>query len=492
MAEASVPSPPKAGGLAGIGASLTNWTERWIPDSLVIVFILSIIAYIMALIFGTDAAFMKLVGKKAAVGAPAMASFGDRLYGGVVAWGKGFWFYLKFAMQMCLIMMTGYILALSPPIRKLLDKLAGLPNEDKPYQAIVAMALFSTISAWISWGLSIIGSAVFALFVVRRNPKVDYRLLVASAYLGLGCTWHAGLTGSATLMMASPTNKLVLLGVKNQWITGPISTGTTIFHPFNLILTAVIVVAVTYFMAKMHPAPENTYVVSPELMDRLKIYEPPRREKARSFSDWLNWWWGFNLIIVVGGAIALYSYLRGKPVGNWLTLNNVIFFFLMLGILFHWRPWSFLKATEESGKAVWGIVIQFPFYAGIFGLILFTGLATVFTEWFVAISHKATFPLFAYWYGGILNYFVPSGGGEWLMTAPYLLPAGKALGLPAYKTVIAYAWGDMMTDMIQPFWAIAMLAVAKLNFRDIMGYLMVIFVVYFIITSVGFLILPWI
>jgi short-chain fatty acids transporter len=114
----------------------------------------------------------------------------------------------------------------------------------------------------------------------------------------------------------------------------------------------------------------------------------------------------------------------------------------------------------------------------------------VFTGWFVAISSGSTFLMFAYWYGGLLNYFVPSGGGEWLMTAPYLLPAGKELGLPAYKTVIAYAWGDMMTDMIQPFWAIAMLAVAKLNFRDIMGYLMVIFVIYFIITSIAFLILP--
>ena len=476
MADAEVQQPSKVGGLAGFGAGLTRWTEKWIPDSLVIVWILTVLAFILALIFGFKSG----------------VNLGDRLYGGVAAWGKGFWLYLKFAMQMCLIMMTGYILALSPPIRRLLDGLAGLPNKDKPYQAIVAMALFSTLSAWFSWGLSIIGSAVFALFIVRRNPKVDYRLLVATAYLGLGCTWHSGLTGSATLMMASPGNKLVKLGMAKGWIAGPISTGSTIFHPFNLILVVIIIAVVTFLMAKMHPKEEDTYVVSPELMDRLTIYEGPKKpEKLESPSDWLNWWWGFNLIIVVGGAIALYSYLKGKPVGNWLTLNNVIFFFLFLGVLFHWRPWSFLKATEEAGKAVWGIVIQFPFYAGIFGLIYFTGLAAVFTSWFVAISGKGTFLMFAYWYGGILNYFVPSGGGEWLMTAPYLLPAGKTLGLAANKTVIAYAWGDMMTDMIQPFWAIAMLAVAKLNFRDIMGYLVVIFMVYFVITSIAFLILPW-
>ncbi len=462
------------GFLKNWGAGLTNWTEKWIPDSLVIVWILSIIAFLLALIWGFD----------------SKIDFGGRLFGGIEAWGKGFFVYLKFAMQMCLIMMTGYILALSPPVRRLLDGLAGLPDKDKPSQAIVVMALFSTLSAWLSWGLSIIGSAILALFIVRRNPKVDYRLLVASAYLGLGCTWHSGLTGSATLMMASPGNALVKSATAEGWITGPISTGTTIFHPFNLILTVIVIAVVTFLVAKMHPSPENTYVVAPELMDKLNIYEPPKHETTKSPSDWMNWWPGFNIIIVVGGAIALYSYIKGKPAGNWLTLNNIIYFFLMLGVLFHWRPWSFLKATEEAGKAVWGIVIQFPFYAGIYGIIKFTLLSQVFTGWFVAISASSTFLLFAYWYGGLLNYLVPSGGGEWLMTAPYLLPAAKELGVAANKVVIAYAWGDMMTDMIQPFWAIAMLAVAKLNFRDIMGYLMVIFLVYFVITSIAFLLLP--
>ncbi len=448
------------------GDALTRWTERWIPDSLVIVIILSIVAYIFALIWG----FKPEVG------------IGSRAYQSVQAWGKGFWVLLEFAMQMCLIMMTGYILACSPPVRRLMDGLSGWSNPDKPWQAIVIMSLFSMILAWLNWGLSLIGSAMLALFIVRRNPKVDYRLLVAAAYLGLGCTWHSGLSGSAPLLVATPDNFLI----KSKLLDAVIPVSNTIFHPFNIILTIIIVVVVTILMGLMHPRPEKAFTVTSEMMEKLKLYEPPPKpEKFESPSDWMNWWPGFNIIIFIGGLIWLIWHFSTK--GLELTLNVVNFAMLMLGILFHWRPWSFLKATEDAGKAVWGIVIQFPFYAGIFGLFRFTLLSEAFTKAFVAISTPQTYPLIIYWYGGLLNYLIPSGGGEWTVVSPYIIPAAKQLGVGMGTTVVTFAWSDMMTDMIQPFWAIAMLAVAKLNFRDIMGWLLMVFFVYFIITSLAFL-----
>ncbi len=447
------------------GDGMTRWTERWIPDALVIVIVLSLVTYIFALIWGFK----------------PEVSLGSRAYESIQAWGKGFWELLAFAMQMCLIMMTGYILACSPPVRRLLNGLSGLANPEKPWQAILVMSLFSMIMAWLNWGLSLIASAMLALFIVRKNPKVDYRLLVAAAYLGLGCTWHAGLSGSATLLVATPDNFLI----KGKLLDATIPVANTIFHPFNLILTVIIIAAVTILMALMHPRPEKTYVVKPELMDQLKLYEaPPTPAKWESPSDWMNWWPGFNLIVFIGGLIWLIWHFSTK--GLDLNLNVVNFAMLMLGILFHWRPWSFLKATEDAGKAVWGIVIQFPFYAGILGLFKFTLLSTVFTQAFVAISTPQTFPLFVYWYGGILNYLIPSGGGEWAVVAPYIIPAAKQLGVGMGTTVVTFAWADMMTDMIQPFWAIAMLAVARLHFRDIMGYLLMVFFIYFIITSLAF------
>ncbi len=448
------------------GDGLTRWTERWIPDALVIVIVLSIVTYILALIWG----FKPKVGLE------------SRAYQSVQAWGKGFWELLTFAMQMCLIMMTGYILACSPPVRWLMNGISGWSNPEKPWQAILIMSLFSMIMAWLNWGLSLIASAMLALFIVRRNPKVDYRLLVAAAYLGLGCTWHAGLSGSATLLVATPDNFLI----KGKFLDATIPVANTIFHPFNIILTLIIVVVVTILMALMHPRPEKAFVVKPELMDQLKLYAaPPKPSKWGSPSDWMNWWPGFNIIVFIGGLIWLIWHFSTKGVD--LNLNVVNFAMLMLGIFFHWRPWSFLKATEDAGKAVWGIVIQFPFYAGILGLFKFTLLSTVFTKAFVAISNPQTFPLFVYWYGGILNYLIPSGGGEWAVVAPYVVPAAKELGIGMGTTVVTFAWADMMTDMIQPFWAIAMLAVAKLNFRDIMGWLLMVFFVYFVITSLAFL-----
>jgi short-chain fatty acids transporter len=448
------------------GEGLTRWTERWIPDALVIVIILSLITYVLALIWG----FKPEVG------------IGTRAFESIKAWGNGFWVLLEFAMQMCLIMMTGYILACTPVVRKLMDGISGWPNTEKPWQAVVVMALFSMIMAWLNWGLSLIGSAMLALFIVRRNPKVDYRLLVAAAYLGLGCTWHSGLSGSAPLLVATPDNFLI----KAKLVDSVIPVSKTIFSAYNLILTLLILALVTIIMGLMHPKPGKTFVVPPELMDKLKLYQaPPKPAKWESPSDWMNWWPGFNIIVAAGIFIWVIWHFATK--GAQLTLNVVNFSMLGLGILFHWRPWSFLKASEDAGKAVWGIVIQFPFYAGIFGLFRFTLLSAAFTKGFVAISTPHTFPLFIYWYGGLLNYLIPSGGGEWAVVAPYIVPAAKQLGVGMGTTVVTYAWADMMTDMIQPFWAIAMLAVAKLNFRDIMGFLLMVFFAYFIVTSLAFL-----
>ena len=404
----------------------------------------------------------------------------------VKAWGNGLWVLLEFGMQVCLTMMTGYIVASAPLVRRALQKLASLPNPDKPVQSIVLMSLFSMITAWLSWAFSLIASALFVVFLVHRNQKVDYRLLVAAAYLGLGCTWHAGLSASAPLLVNTPDNFLI----QGEILQTTIPANETIFSLFNVILLVLVILVVTALMAVMHPSAENSYRIKPELLEQLQLFEAPEKPLSMSPSIRLNWWPGFNLIVGMVGLAWLFGNVVRLGIANAITLNTINFFFLMIGILLHWYPWRFLKAAENAGRVVWGVIIQFPFYAGIFGLFKFTNLATAFTQAFIAIGSKNTFLLIAYWYAGILNYFIPSGGSEWAVTAPYLIPAGDALGVEASKIVVAYAWGDMMTDMIQPFWAIAMLAIVKLEFREIMGRLLLVFFVYFGVTSAAFLVWP--
>jgi short-chain fatty acids transporter len=444
--------------LQKLASASTRWSTRWVPDAWVIAVILTIVAYVLGLFFTKATAFQLIQN-----------------------WGSGFWVLLSFGMQMCLIIMTGYILATTPIFSRLLNGLAGLPKSNKG--AIAMMALVSMGLAWINWGLSIVGSAVFVRFLVRKQKGVDYRLLVATAYLGLGTMWHSGLSASAPLLVATPKHFL-------EKEIGIIPITETIFHPFNLLLALAVLVALVIAGPLMHPRKEDTFEADPELIKEAGFEAPPKPKPAdMTPALWVEHSPIINIIVAASGIIWLVWYF-GKNGWAGINLDVVNFVFLVIGILLHWTPASFLKAAMEGGSFIWGVVVQFPFYAGIFGIIKFSGLAEVMGDWFTAIATKETYPFIVMWYSGILNYIVPSGGAKWAVEAPYIMAAGKTLGVSGPMTVIAYAWGDMITDVIQPFWAIPLLGVAKLNFRDIMGYCMIYFIIYMVIISAGFLLLP--
>jgi short-chain fatty acids transporter len=441
--------------LQRLAGALTSWSTRWVPDAWIIAVILSVTAYILGLIFTKSTPYEL-----------------------VQYWGNGFWILLSFAMQMCLIIVTGYILATTPLFNRMLSGLAGLPKS--PKGSIALMALVSMILGWINWGLSIVGSAVFTRFVVQKQRGVDYRLLVATAYLGLGVMWHSGLSGSAPLLVATPKHFL-------EKEVGIIPITETTFHPFNLILAAIILVALTAFGPTMHPRREDIFEADPALAK--EGFTVPAKPREMTPAQWVEHSPIINLVVGIGGLIWLWWYFRDKGFAG-VNLDAVNFAFLMIGILLHWTPASFLKAAMEAGSFIWGVVIQFPFYAGIFGIIRFSGLAEVIAGWFTAIASQSTYPFIVVWYSAILNYIVPSGGSKFAIEAPYIIAAGKHLGVSNAMTIIAYAWGDMVTDIIQPFWAIPLLGVAKLEFRDIMGYCILYFVLYMIIVSAAFLLLP--
>ncbi len=444
--------------LQKMASASTRWSTRWVPDAWVIAVILTIVAYFLGIIFTKSNSYQL-----------------------IQYWGRGFWVLLSFGMQMCLIIMTGYILATTPIFSRILNGLAGMPKS--PRGCIALMALVSLVLAWINWGLSIVGSAVFVRFLAKKQKGVDYRLLVATAYLGLGTMWHSGLSASAPLLVATPKHFL-------EKELGVIPITETIFHPFNLLLALVILIALVIMGPFMHPKKGDQVEADPALLKESESEAQPK-PKAKDMTPALRIENSpvINLIVGICGLIWLGWHFGQRGFAG-INLDVVNFAFLMVGVLLHWTPASFLKAAQEGGSFIWGVVVQFPFYAGIFGIIQFSGLAQVMADWFTAIATKETYPFIVVWYSGILNYIVPSGGSKWAIEAPYIIQAAKNLGVSNAMTVIAYAWGDMVTDVIQPFWAIPLLGVAKLGFRDIMGYCMIYFLFYMVIISIGFLLLP--
>jgi short-chain fatty acids transporter len=438
--------------LARLAAALSGWSVRWIPDPLVIAVALSLVTFALALAT-TDATPVALLR----------------------AWGDGFWGLNEFAMQMCLIIVTGSILAASRPFVRFLDALARRPRT--PRGAIALMAVFSMGTALFHWGLSLIGSAVFARHLARRRSDVDYPLLIASAYLGMGAVWHAGLSGSVPLLVATPGHFLAEA-------TGIVPITATILRPFNVALVAVVFVAMAAVAVAMHPPAGK---VKPAPPAALAGDEAPAAGGTRGTTPAARIERSPFVALLLGGAGCLWLAVTFRDKGaSAVTLNLVNFAFLTLGILLHGRLSAFLRAAAEAGGHVWGVIVQFPLYAGIMGMMKGSGLADVIAGWFTRASTPQSYPSLVLWYSAILNYFVPSGGSKWAIEGPYVLAAAGRLGVPASDTVLAYAWGEMVTDIVQPFWAIPLLAVAGLSFRDIAGYGMGFCLVYALIVGGAF------
>jgi short-chain fatty acids transporter len=442
--------------LARLAVRLSDVTERFVPSAFAIALLLTFVTFGFAMIF--------------AGASPSRI---------VIEWGNGFWTLVPFAMQMALVILTGFLVSTAPVVDRGFRALAGLAVG--PRRAVVVMALVSMLLAWIHWGLSLVGCAMFVGHVVRSEPRVDYRLLVCAAYFGMGATWHAGLSASAPLLVATPGHFL-------ESTIGLIPVGATIFSPFNLGLTIVVIPLLAALAFVLHPPPREARPIAPELLDALERFEPPAAPVRPSLAARIDH--SRLLTVAIAGVglgwLSWYFLTRGFA----LTLDVLNFAFLMAAILLHPSAASVLAASEKGASLVAGVLLQFPFYAGMYGVIQGTGLAVIAGEAIARVASPESLPVLLYWYSGLVNYFVPSGGSKWAIEAPYLVDAAARLGVPMPQVVMAYAWGDMATDIIQPFWALPLLAAARVDFRDIMGYAAIVFVLYNVVVSVAFWLLP--
>ncbi len=444
------------------GVALTNWSIKWIPDAWVIAVILTILAFFMALAWGKVDAFMA-----------------------IDAWGKGFWVLLPLMAQFSFSIIVAYACASAPVVSGMLNKLASIPNPDKPWQAVLLLCGFAMITAWFNWAVTIIISAMLVPYIAKHNPKTDFRLLVAAAYCGGATIWHAGLSGTATLLVATPDNFLVKTGLISELI----SVSRTMFTSYNFLLLIIAAVLGIVILTILTPRPEKAFTISKEEAEALITVVISDRPEQPTFSEKLIWWPGWNL--TMAAACIIYMIRRFMEIGGgaW-TIDMYNLTFLLLALILTWRPVVFLNACRQGVSGAWGILLQFPFYGGIFGLICYTNMGHFLTGVFTSICTKQTFLPIMYWYSGILSYFVPSGGAKLAIEAPYLLPAAKSFGISPASTTLVYAWGDMLSHLVQPFWAIPVLSITKTSFGQIAGFCGVLFLFYAIIMTIAVFFAP--
>ena len=406
-------------------------------------------------------------------------------------WGGGVWNLLGFSMQMALVLVTGATLAAAPPIKKSISRLASLPKT--PAGAIALVTGISAVACWLNWGFGLIVGAIFAKEIAKKLKNVDYRLLIASAYSGF-VVWHAGISGSIPLKMASDINDLVK--DTNGIITSVIPIGNTIVDWHNIVMVVIVTIALVVINSLMHPKtgivaidpallndddPVGANHHSPNNSTESSLTPAMKLENSRILSA---------LLALLGLSFLIISlFVKGKS----FDLGSVILLFLFLGIILHKTPIAYVRSFSKSVSGAAGILLQFPFYAGIMGIITGVGesgicLGTVVSEAFVNISTSTTYPIYTFLCAAILNMFVPSGGGHWAIQAPIMFAAGEALNVDHGLTGMAIAWGDAWTNLIQPFWALPALAIAKLNAKDIMGFCLIDLVVSGIIIISGLLI----
>lgn len=442
--------------------------QRFLPDAFVFCIILTIVVFIAA---------MPVAGMNPIEVANA--------------WGSGVWGLLAFSMQMALVLVLGSALANAPAIKKLIVKLAGVPK--KTVGAVAFVTVISAICCFINWGFGLIIGALLAKEVAKKIKGLDYRLIIAAAYSGF-VIWHAGISGSIPLGMTALNADGVVDNTAGA-VTEIVPTSQTIFSAWNLIMVLAVVVVVAFVNAKMHPDPKDVVSIDPKLLEDAPDNTEVKARKDQTPAEKLENSMVLSYIVVVIGAIYLiYYFVNAGSILNALSLNIVNLIFLILGIAFHKTPISYVRAITESAESAGGIILQFPFYAGIQGMMVTVGsngvsLASAISTAFVNISTPRTFPVLCYLAAGIVNFFVPSGGGQWAVQGPIMMPAGLELGVTPAVTAMGIAWGDAWTNMLQPFWALPALGIAGLGARDIMGYCAIVLIASGIVTALGFLFL---
>jgi short-chain fatty acids transporter len=450
------PSPVnEAGKLERMATSVTRWSERWFPD---------------AYIFAAVAVLLVALGA-IAIGAPVQRVG--------VAFGDGFWSLIPFTMQMAVVAISGYVVAVSPPASRVITLLGRIPSNGKA--AVAFVALISIAASLFNWAISLIFCGLLVRALGRRSDlRMDYRAAGAAAYLGMGATWALGLSSSAAQLQANPDSlpKTLLA------ITGVIPFSETIFLPQSMLMAGMLTIVslvIAYTSAPGDARAKTAADLGVSLEeDGLQVKAPTRP------GDWLEHSPVVTVLIVALGAIgASHEFTTKNPLIALSNLNTYNLVFLLLGMLLNWRPRRFLNAVAKAVPSIAGVLIQFPLYGGIAFILTKANGATGLplsdhlSSFFVTVSSHSSFPALMGIYSAVLGFFVPSGGGKWIIEAPYVIEAAKALHVHLGWAVTVYNAAEALPNLINPFWMLPLLGVLGLRARDVVGFTFIQLIVHF-------------
>ncbi|MFC6724408.1 short-chain fatty acid transporter [Halobium palmae] len=482
--------------LQRMGTRLSKRVERWMPSPFIFAILLTYVVFAAAiLVQGTG---------------PVQA---------VQYWFDGFWVLLSFTMQAVLILVTGFVVAYHPFVQNQIKRLLSIPSSAR--QGILLVALIAMVTAWFHWGLGLIVGGLLAREMGRqgheRGLNLHYPLLCVAGYMGLALTWNMGLSGASALLMNTPNNVFIERGI----VEGLVPVTQTIFHPYMIVLLVLGILyslgalyvlsppdddseGITAFVPKSElteetvSAGDTTADDRPSTTDESVESDRPAAESAESEStstsptpsDRLN-----NSRII-GGVMALTGvvfaiYTFATQGLNALNLNTVNFTFLFVGLALFTSPEAYEDQFSEAVDSTSDIILQFPFYAGIIGVTTNSGLAETIAEAIVGLAGAETLPAAVVLVSAVVNTFVPSGGGEWTVIGPIVIPAAQDLGVPVGQTVIAYTFGASLADLVQPFWALPLLAITDMRARDIFGYAIMMLLLVLPAVLVGVVVVPY-
>lgn len=425
-----------------MGNSCLWFSLKYMPDASIFAVVLTIIALILGITLAKQTP-VQMIGH----------------------WGKGFWELLAFAMQMALIVVTGSAIANSPIVKKGIRRLASIPKSSK--HAVWMVTFVSVLVSYLHWGLSLIVGALLAKEIAKqlRIKKIpfEYGLIAAGGYVGQ-MTWHGMLSASIGLSIATPGHIL-------ESEMGIIPMSDYMINPMNIFVTIALLILPPLAASMMHPKDKDVMPLEEDALRAIETEDVTIRKRPEnpSVGDILNY---SPIIAGAIGLLGLFQVVRSFAANGFsaLDINMVNFIFLFVGILLYGNIANYVRAVGAAASSTAGIIFQFPFYAGIMGMIKYSGLVAILANGIVAISTETTFYLWTFLSASVVNLFVPSGGGQWTVQGPVAIASAQMMNANMVKTCLMVAYGNTWTNMFQPFWAIALLGITGLKAKDIMGY----------------------